>query len=67
MLVLTLSLLSLATSIFAREPVAPPKLTFLYGIDLELPPPVDIGKAPFGSRSILGITGGTFSGPKLNG
>jgi len=61
-----LALVPLAASVIGQE-VAPPKLTYLYSLDLEIPPPIDIGKAPFGNRGILGITGGKFSGPRLNG
>ncbi|KAH8890355.1 hypothetical protein GQ53DRAFT_867235 [Thozetella sp. PMI_491] len=47
----------------------PPTLTYLYSVNLTIPSAanVDIGSGPQGSRGILSITGGAFSGPKLKG
>ncbi|KAK3347754.1 hypothetical protein B0H65DRAFT_461341 [Neurospora tetraspora] len=64
-----LSLLALAAS--AAYPVlaapAPPPLTYLYSVNLTMPAGTDLGHVPYGSRALLTISGGTFSGPKLNG
>lgn len=50
-------------------PAAPktPKLTFLYSLNCTLGPSLDVGATPVGSRVVIPITGGTFSGPKLSG
>lgn len=50
-------------------PAAPktPKLTFLYSLNCTLGPSLDVGATPVGSRVVIPITGGTFSGPKLTG
>ncbi|OAA64383.1 Outer membrane protein, beta-barrel [Niveomyces insectorum RCEF 264] len=57
----------LAAASGARADPKPPTLTFLYSINLTMAASLDIGSTPTGSRGILPITGGTFSGPKLNG
>ena len=40
---------------------------FLFTITLEVPPPLDLGETPYGSRRIASISGGSFEGPKLKG
>ena len=60
-----LSLLALAASAVATP--TPPPLTFLYSVNLTMPAGTELGHVPYGSRALLPISGGTFSGPKLNG
>lgn len=50
----------------ATAPKAP-GLTYLYSSKVTLGTTIDYGKGPRGSRVAIPITGGTFSGPKLNG
>ena len=40
---------------------------FLCRIEVALEPVRDLGETPLGRRRIIGITGGTFSGPRLSG
>lgn len=60
-----LSLLALAATAVAAP--TPPALTFLYSVNLTMPAGTELGHVPYGSRALLPISGGTFSGPKLNG
>ncbi|KAK3313166.1 hypothetical protein B0H66DRAFT_538240 [Apodospora peruviana] len=57
---------SASNCVRAAEPTPPP-LSFLYSVKLLMPPTVELGSVPYGSRGIIPINGGTFSGPKLNG
>jgi hypothetical protein len=66
MLTPVLPLLALAATTLAATP-APPALTYLYSINLNFGAPVTIGAVPYGTRNLLTISGGTFSGPKLTG
>jgi len=59
------ALIVVASSVLAAP--TPPPLTFLYNVKLLMPPTVNIGSVPYGSRGIIPISGGTFTGPKLNG
>ena len=43
------------------------KTEFLFTITLAVPPPLDLGETPYGSRRIASISGGSFEGPKLKG
>ena len=43
------------------------KTEFLFTITLEVPPPLDLGETPYGSRRIASISGGSFEGPRLKG
>jgi hypothetical protein len=63
---LGLLLLGLTASAFAATP-KPPTLTFLYTANLTTTPSISIGATPLGSRGVQPITGGIFSGPRLNG
>ena len=65
MLAAALFLASLAAT--ALSDPEPPTFSYLYSINLTMPAGVNIGNTPAGSRAILPISGGTFSGPKLNG
>jgi len=40
---------------------------FLCKVQVTLEPARDLGDTPLGRRRIIGITGGTFSGPRLRG
>jgi hypothetical protein len=44
-----------------------PRLTLIYRLEAALGEPVDIGEVSAGRRRIVPQTGGTFSGPELNG
>jgi hypothetical protein len=43
------------------------KLELLVTYRAELKPPVEVGKGPFGVRSIFDVTGGVAEGPRLRG
>ncbi|KAK4112525.1 hypothetical protein N656DRAFT_753491 [Canariomyces notabilis] len=66
MLALPFSLFPLTATLVAAVPT-PPQLTFLYSVNLTFAPPVSIGAVPYGTRDLLPISGGSFSGPKLSG
>ncbi len=44
-----------------------PSPEYLYDISVELDPPQQIGDTGRGTRMIVGVRGGTFSGPRLRG
>src|SRR5436190_24047326 len=44
-----------------------PRLTPVYRLDAALGEPLDVGEVSQGQRRIVPLTGGTFSGPELNG
>jgi hypothetical protein len=66
MLAFPFPLLTLATAAVAADPT-PPKLTYLYSANVTFGDTVSIGSVPTGTRNLLPISGGTFSGPKLSG
>lgn len=39
----------------------------IFTIHAELEPMMNLGRTPYGERRVIGITGGTVRGPKLNG
>ncbi|GAA5089758.1 DUF3237 domain-containing protein [Nocardia iowensis] len=47
--------------------VAEIQTTHLFDMAIDLNPPLDIGKGPFGHRILFGAAGGSFDGPKLRG
>lgn len=49
-----------------QEPAAP-ELRFVTRLDVEVGPPVEVGKTARGLRRLIPITGGRMSGPLLNG
>ena len=56
----------------AREPaisnrLPEPRLSLTYRLDATLAQPVDLGDRAQGHRRIVALTGGTFTGPELNG
>ncbi|CAK7218001.1 hypothetical protein SCUCBS95973_003342 [Sporothrix curviconia] len=58
---------AVAVGVAAAATPKPPVLSFLYSINITMSAPQDIGTTPTGSRGILPIVGGKFSGPKLSG
>jgi hypothetical protein len=44
-----------------------PRLTLVYRLEATLAEPLDLGDVASGHRRIVPLTGGTFSGPDLNG
>lgn len=44
-----------------------PGLTYLYSANSSIATPIVYGATPKGTRIAIPLTGGTFSGPKLNG
>ena len=44
-----------------------PRLTQVYRLEATLAQPLDLGVTTQGHRRIVPLTGGTFSGPELNG
>jgi hypothetical protein len=44
-----------------------PRLTKIYRLEAELGRPLDLGDVAQGHRRIVPLTGGTFTGPELNG
>ncbi len=66
-LLLSFSAAACASQHVDPKPPAAPSLTFLYSLNCTLAPPVLVGAGPHGSRVVIPIIGGTFSGPKLSG
>lgn len=44
-----------------------PRLEHLCDLAVTIAPPVEVGTTPAGLRRMIPITGGTVSGPKVNG
>jgi hypothetical protein len=44
-----------------------PRLTLVYRLEASLGEPLDLGEVAQGHRRIVSLTGGTFTGPELNG
>jgi hypothetical protein len=44
-----------------------PRLTKVYRLEASLAAPLDLGDTPQGHRRIVPLTGGTFTGPEING
>lgn len=44
-----------------------PRLTLVYRLEADLGEPLDLGDIAQGHRRIVPLTGGTFTGPELNG
>lgn len=40
---------------------------FVFRLDVELDPPIDIGKTYVGERRVIPMVGGTFAGPQIRG
>jgi hypothetical protein len=56
-----------ATALSAAAPPPPPGLVFAFELRAKVADPVIIGQIPHGLRRIVAITGGTVSGPDLQG
>lgn len=44
-----------------------PELEFMFEVAATLAPPQELGKTTYGNRRVINITGGTVTGPKING
>ncbi len=44
-----------------------PTLTYLFTANFSVAAPINIGATPLGTRQVVTMTGGTVSGPKVNG
>jgi hypothetical protein len=51
----------------SQAPPEPAQLRFVFEEQVTLAPDVAVGETPMGKRNIVPITGGTFSGPGLQG
>ncbi|KAK4139701.1 uncharacterized protein C8A04DRAFT_40492 [Dichotomopilus funicola] len=60
-------ILGLAASVASAATPATPGLTYLYSLNCTLGAALSVGAGPHGTRTVIPITGGTFSGPKLSG
>ncbi|MGK3957592.1 DUF3237 domain-containing protein [Arthrobacter sp. R4] len=49
------------------NPLAPPHCTYLATLTVRVATPIEVGMTPSGVRRIIPITGGTVTGPDLNG
>jgi len=49
------------------QPPAPPTLSFAFEEVVTLAPGIPVGRTGLGTRNIVPITGGTFSGPGIKG
>ena len=58
---------SLVNPAAARVQLPDPRLTKVYRLEATLAPPLDLGDVAEGHRRIVPLTGGTFTGPELNG
>jgi hypothetical protein len=58
---------SLSSHSQAQSPPPAPKLTFAFELRAQVAAPLVVGSIPAGTRRIVQILGGTFSGPGLKG
>ena len=56
-----------AALVLAQTAPEAPRLEFVCEFQVIVSPPLVVGETPHGTRRIVPIKGGTFSGPKLNG
>ena len=49
------------------DPLPDPRLTLVYRLEATLGEPLDLGDTAQGHRRIVPLTGGTFTGPEING
>lgn len=63
------ALVALLPAVATAQAAVPkaPGLTFLYSLNCTLGDSLSVGKGPEGDRVVIPITGGTFSGPRING
>ncbi len=57
----------IATNVFAQNIPDTPELEYVCELRVTLDPPLTVGQTPKGLRRIIPITGGTVTGPALNG
>ncbi|KAK4182486.1 hypothetical protein QBC35DRAFT_395888 [Podospora australis] len=62
-----LTCLLFSTLALAQATPKSPSLNFLYSLNCTLGPALQVGGGPIGTRTVIPITGGTFSGPRLSG
>jgi hypothetical protein len=55
---------NLRSSVFG---LPPPRVELVYRLAATLGEPLDLGNTDHGHRRIVSLTGGTFTGPTLNG
>ena len=55
------------TNIAGLEVLSEPRFEFLFGMSLEVLEPDHIGPTHVGNRRVIGVSGGTFEGPRLRG
>lgn len=60
-------LLLLAGHLRAQSRPEAPHLEFICELNVKIAPALTVGETPHGTRRIIPITGGTFSGPNLKG
>ncbi|KAK3985310.1 hypothetical protein QBC44DRAFT_362395 [Cladorrhinum sp. PSN332] len=60
-------LLSVSGLADAQATPKAPGLTYLYSLNCTLGTPLAVGQGPHGTRTVIPITGGTFTGPRLSG
>lgn len=56
-----------AAAVAARDGATAPSLTPVFDVNVTLGPPIEFGTAADGRRRFIPITGGTVSGPMMNG
>ncbi len=66
-IILALAASLFATALPAAAPPPPPGLAFAFELRAKVADPVIIGQIPHGLRRIVAITGGTVSGPDMQG
>jgi Protein of unknown function (DUF3237) len=62
-----LGLILQTTRLLAQSVPEAPHLEFICELTVKIAPALTVGETPHGTRRIVPITGGTFSGPNLNG
>lgn len=67
LLLLLISCALLTTGTFAQAVPTAPGLEFICELQVTVDPALVVGETMHGTRRIIPITGGTFSGPKLKG
>lgn len=66
-LCLILVVFTIADSTQAQNSIPEPNLEFIFEATVTLDLPREVGKTKYGIRRIIGINGGTFSGPDIRG
>lgn len=66
-LVLCFFMYTIPESLLAQTSPVAPQLEFVCELKVKIDPALVIGETPHGTRRVIPITGGTFSGPNFNG